>query len=208
MKTIMGNNRHRFQLLFVLLMLFVMGCGDRELDTVNSVGALRVYAKDPMHGLLRTRSFSTLVWKVNLLPREIAEEGGIALGASGAGTIHFVVNIAPGSAYRGGDVMTNGVASYETYADRMIQLNFRMGENVRLQVGSHELSPKLCHMENTYGLSDDRNLHIVFADPYLSTDLRQLPTMDLVITDWIFGTGISHYPFKSEHLQKIPVLTL
>jgi hypothetical protein len=176
---------------------------------VDNVDALKAFVWNPENGLVKTHAYEEVVWKVKLVPREM-QGSGMAIempnGKEGTGTLHFMVNVSVGNEYQAGDVMMAGVSTYEEYADRMIQLNFRLEERIRLHVGGKELAPVLFHMENTFGLTQDRNIHILFADPVLEQDLQVLPKLDLVIEDWVFETGISHFVFQEANLEKIPLL--
>jgi hypothetical protein len=202
----------KFQTPYIIIGILIVsmalaGCGQ---GYVNSVDGLKAYVWNPANGLVKTHAYNEVEWKVKLVPREVEESEQLIAESEKSvqrtGTVHFMVNVAAGRAYEAGDVMMAGVGNYEEYADRMIQLNFRLEEGVRLKVGGKELAPVLFHMENTFGLTQDRNIHILFADPILEPDLRSLPQLDLVIEDWVFGTGISHYVFQEAKLEKIPLL--
>lgn len=142
-----------------------------------------------------------LAWKAKMDFQAVSVETGDSAAV-------FILNIGPAAGSRTGDVMTHGVSGMEDYAARMETMNFRLEESIELRVGDRVLKPVFVHLENTYGLTNDRNLHLVFEGAGLGLPQEQPEDLDLVFDDPVFGTGINHFRFQREALNQLPRLAI
>ena len=120
-------------------------------------------------------------------------------------SLTFIITISPDD--REGeqfDIMYFNIENKEDYYERAHKLNFNISEYISLTTRKSEYAPVLHTLENTYGLSNSRNIYIVFSETADNGDLFSSKTLDLVFNDLIFETGISHFIFKKFDLTKIP----
>lgn len=75
-------------------------------------------------------------------------------------------------------------------------LNFSWDEQASLRCGKNEYKPVLSTLENTYGLTKDRNVILVFAPTERGdTEFWTAPELDLVLYTPHLGNGIQHFKF-------------
>lgn len=76
--------------------------------------------------------------------------------------------------------------------------------NARLICGDSIYLPVLAHMEQTHGLSATASLILVFA-PHTKADTAfgRTSQLDLVLDDRGMGTGIQHFRFAQNEVQRI-----
>ncbi|HET6243903.1 MAG: hypothetical protein H0V01_04455 [Bacteroidetes bacterium] len=103
------------------------------------------------------------------------------------------------------DVMRYGVKNYEEYKEKFISMNFDLTDFISLKIKDKKLSPVLINLENVYGLSKDRNVHLVFTTDE-KTNYTDFEELDLVYNDEIFETGINHFVFQKKDIESIPLI--
>ena len=195
----------------MIAMLGVLsGCGEKMVyEDVNAFKAAYYQAGS---GSVVEKVYGKLAWTCKLVPRELdALENPLAQSKPSAetgGELHFILHVGPSKEGSMGDVMVYGVSNEAEYAGRMMALNFGLREAVRLHVGEQTLEPVLVHMENTYGPTEGREIHLVFADAVLAQPVATLPDLDLVLYDEVFNTGISHFKYPALQLAQLPRLQL
>ncbi len=96
------------------------------------------------------------------------------------------------------DVVQRGIHSLEDYRERMTILNFRLDEAFFISLGDQKIYPTIVHMENTYGLTSGRIIHVVFGDPAVRRAVQAGIDLDFVFDDPVFQTGINHFLFKHD----------
>lgn len=182
----------------------ILGCGgEREVFEPE----LARYLSNPENGLVKTHKYDQVNWRIELMSSsDQSKRAGTNEAETSAKSLHFILTVSSGGAFKNSDVMMTGVGSYEEYADRMILLNFRMSEMIQLRIGERVVSPVISNMENTFGLTEDRKIHIVFADDSFPEQLSEFPEMDFVLNDQVFETGTSHFVFLKDELNRIPLL--
>lgn len=200
------NRIRTIQAFFFLALLGLLGTGcgiQRELDETEWMAFLA----NPENGLVKERQFENVVWRLQFgQAATMGLETQPSLSGQESKSLIFLLNVAPGRIYGGGDVMMNGAASYQAYDERMIQLNFRMQEMLRLNWKGKEYEPVLAHMENTFGLSQDRKIHVVFSSKDFPSQLSDFGELDIRLADQVFGTGINHFHYDAEEMSRIPML--
>ncbi len=126
-------------------------------------------------------------------------------------SLTFLLTIGPDEREdRQQDIMFQNISKYEEYAERMLTMNFEIGQYISLKTENGLYQPVLTNMENTYGLKKSRNILLVFApnDPEDSTNLMNATSYDLVYDDALFDLGINHFAFKREDIDNIPKLNI
>ncbi|MBI1289262.1 MAG: hypothetical protein GC178_16975 [Flavobacteriales bacterium] len=109
----------------------------------------------------------------------------------------FILTIGPGKKSKG-DVMTATVNDYEDYKELFDALNFRMNEFISLSAGEEELELLNFNLENTYGLTDYRNIYLVFSK---ESPKAKESMIKLSFDGDMFGVGKCNYLFDSETLN-------
>lgn len=111
--------------------------------------------------------------------------------------LSFLINIAPDGERVEGDIMYRGVADEAAFKRQAYELNFLWEEAVELRCGNARYRPVLSTLENTYSLTHDRNVLVVFVPEHESdTIFYGSSDLDLIIDDQWFGTGVQHFKFK------------
>jgi hypothetical protein len=203
-----------------LIVLIFAGCVARTRDHVD-LGFLEGYTRKAENGLTRARTVNGIRTTVSLIPPAIGalRELKGATDSCGPGLaqlialhddqLSFVLNLAADGEHAQGDVMYAGVNDAESYKRQAFNLNFSWDQYVELRCGDQRYVPVLSTLENTYGLTQDRNVILVFAPPLASDSaFYASETLDLVVHDEWFGTGSQHFKFQRADLQKVPAPTI
>jgi hypothetical protein len=101
------------------------------------------------------------------------------------------------------DIMYDGISNFKEYTQRALTLNFDLEKNVKLLINEQNYTPVLTSLENTYGLTKDRKVNIVFAPKHYKNEFEQATAFDFVYTDEIFGVGTLHFYFDKKNLAVI-----
>ncbi|MBL8001163.1 MAG: hypothetical protein JNL05_04295 [Flavobacteriales bacterium] len=189
-------------LLLLPLLLLGSGCAHAPL----SADELATYAADPEHGLLRKRTVSGITTTVRLVPPALAAQRmHLGQGEDMRKQLTVVVNIAPDMESYKGDVMRAGATDRVELFQQAFDLNFNWEEMIELRCGSRSYAPVLSTLENTYGLSRDRNVVLVFVPEHADDRaFYDSPEIELVLTDHVLGTGIQHFRFERKALLNVP----
>lgn len=106
----------------------------------------------------------------------------------------------------GTDVMYKGVSDLAGYSDRQAALNFNIENKLLLHSKTKSYRPVLASLENTYGLSKDIKVNIVFSPSASKEELFTASTFDVEYTDETFDLGTMHSFFEKENIhKKLPV---
>lgn len=104
-----------------------------------------------------------------------------------------------------GDIMYSNIISPEEYDNRLLELSFNIKQYIKLETESNSYVPVLHTFENTYGLSPNRGIYLVFAPGGKEQeDLLTSKELEFVFEDQLFMTGISCFVFKKNDLDNIP----
>lgn len=107
------------------------------------------------------------------------------------------------------DIMYDGISNFKEYAERALTLNFDMEKNVELRTPKSTYAPVLSSLENTYGLSKDRKVNLVFTPTSTKTELADAEHFDFVYSDETFEVGVLHFSFDKKKLQEqLPEITI
>ncbi len=94
------------------------------------------------------------------------------------------------------DLMQKDVAGYDDYRNRVVAMNFDLKSHIRLETPDTVLFPVIGTLENSYGLSSERKLLVVFEGKPEEV-LRGSEHFDIVFDDPVFGTGINRFSYRS-----------
>jgi hypothetical protein len=197
------------------LLLFALGsCGKK----INNMSDFSSYLNEQENGLTMRKAVNGVVITVQYLPPEYlalkeSRDSSLQQPASYDSLLSyyrrsesFIVTFGPDEAKGNqSDIMFDDVNNFQEYVDRSMELNFDMEEKIRLKTGDKEYAPVLSSLENTYGLSKDRKVNLVFT-PDKNTDNQQY---DFVYEDETFGVGTLHFSFDKKRIQEnMPVIAL
>ncbi len=166
------------------------------------------------NGLTRMRKANGIRTTVSLTPPVVGalrEAGDSAssermkeLVAAYSRQLYFVVNLSTDEDVPTSDVMLAGAQDMSSYKQQAYALNFGWSEMAVLRCGGTTYSPKLSTLENTYGLSKDRNVVLVFTpDGPDDREFFSSPIIELEITNDLFGTGIQSFKFQRDDLDRV-----
>jgi hypothetical protein len=200
-------------LLGVLLLL----CGCSNTSAPLGLNEMTIYANAPENGLVRSRDVQGIRTTVRLIPPQLEALRDRATNAADLGLalkqqdqqLCFLVNLGPDGTHFKGDVMYSGVRSKEDFLQQAYDLNFNWEAMVTLRCGDRTYAPVLSSLENTYSLTKDRNVMLVFV-PEATGDpaFYGSEQLELVIADEHLGTGIQHFTFDRAALRKVPQPTV
>jgi hypothetical protein len=196
-------------------------CSCTHTPSVVDLPFLEQYAREPGNGLIADHTTNGIHTTVRLVPGAI---GALREDLTAKDSCHarlkelldfhdkqlcFVLNLAPDTAHYKGDVMYAGVRTVEEFKEQAFALNFSWADEVELHCDSEVYRPVLSTLENTYSLTKDRNVVLVFS-PESRTDSAFFHSKDLelVVHDNWLGTGLQHFKFHRVDLQKVPAPTV
>lgn len=214
----------RTRALSPLLLLGLWAC-QSEAPSVRNERSLEAYARCADNGLVRSHTANGIITTVQLLPAGLCalREARAMVGAdscaldtayahalnSHAKQLTLIVNLAPSADAAGSDIMTAGVANEREFIQQAFDLNFNFDLRAELHCDGQRYEPVLSALENTYGLTKDRNITLVFvptdtADEHLSHSEH----IELTIDNDILGTGKQHFLFDRADLDRAPQPTI
>lgn len=208
-------NKHLYLCTGVCIFLLgLAGCQTK----IHTEKELYAWLNAPKNGFVRSKTVNGLRLTVKYLPPEyqvLQEVKNMqsankplldSLLAMYAKNHAFLLTIAPDKDNGGnGDIMYREVYNYSEYKARVLDMNFEMGKYITLKAGGRTFSPVLSTLENTYSLTEKRNIYLVFAGEKSQKELLNAPRLDLIFADELFHTGINHFVFKKENIQNLPL---
>lgn len=192
---------------FLLLSLIVQSCEHRP----SSLKEYAAYIADPKNGLSKEKKVLDVKISVKFLPpsylafreagagREFLKDSLFSLYKDG---MAFLITISPIVNTRGNDIMYRGIHDFQEFKQRAYLMNFKINEYISMQGVDSKFFPLLHNMENTYSLENNRKIYVVFSKADISEILKKEKTIDLVFDDVIFETGINHFQFEKENIEK------
>ncbi len=208
-----------FGISFFSFTIFIFGCQENKV-TIEDFAEYCAWVVNTENGLVKTKSISGIHLSVKYLPpeylayQELKDEENVTASDKERtlglykNNETFLLTIAPDEQERlGADIMQTGIRNYQEFSERASKMNFGMNEYVILITGDREFKPVLSNMENVYGLSNHRNISFVFAPEDENTIFKNTEKLDFVFNDEIFHTGISHFVFHRNSIEKIPRLS-
>jgi hypothetical protein len=177
---------------------------------------LQEYTSAEKNGLCRIRSANGIRTTVTLRPplldvlREVGDDTTTTKEAidelvhAYSTQMSFFVNLALDEETPTNDIMFAGVRDVTGFKEQAYALNFGWSDMALLRCGTRSYRPQLSTLENTYGLTKDRNVLLVFTptvkdDP----DFFTSPFIELEITNHWFGTGTQSFKFRRADMDKV-----
>ncbi len=206
------NSKHINLLLLIVCTLLYVSCATR----INTQAELFHWLHDADHGFVKSKQVGDYKLTAKYLPpdvlaylewrhdNEFDQERIDSLIRMHSNSVTILFTIEPREMNWQRDVMTDGVANYEAYRDRMMQLNFNVSEYFRLETAEASYIPVLANMENLYNLSGQRTLYLVFTPLNENDDLLSADQLKLKFSDAIFNTGINYFGFNRFEIEDIP----
>jgi hypothetical protein len=195
---------------FLLLLLCCSSC-EKKVSTLPDFSS---HINDQDHGFKVCRSVNGVLVSVLYLPPEyLAMKELTTNNTSGKlnydsllnfynNATSFIITFGPDETKKNtNDIMFDNINNLQEYTERSLKLNFEMENNVRLRTKNGEYAPVLSSLENTYGLSKDRKINLVFAGG-TDTDLKDSPYYDFVYADETFGVGTLHFNFDKNKIKE------
>jgi hypothetical protein len=101
--------------------------------------------------------------------------------------------------------MFRNISKYDDYKARTMTMNFEIEDLITLHTNDGDFKPVLANLENVYGLSNSRNIYVVFADQ-VSSGLDKATELDFIFDDELFDSGRNHFGFEKKNFDNIPHL--
>lgn len=117
-------------------------------------------------------------------------------------TYTFLLSFTPNQKIKNGSIMTLNVTDYEGYKERVYDMNFEFKSKIFVKTKTGNIYPVLADMENTYGLTQERKIHLVFP----KNEIVKEEEIDIIFDDDVFDTGRHHFVYTKKKLEEVPEL--
>lgn len=196
-----------FQNMMVVLMLWLCSCGKKQMNFESTKDYL-IWASDLSNGALKSKDVNGFKLSAKYLHPEflaIRECGTCSkseydsLQALYKTNLSFLVTIGPGEG-EVGDVMKANVTNYAEYSERFLKMNFEFDDRVKLLNEKTTEQLLVYSLENTYGLTDHRDMYLVFSN----SDSLNSPNgvVEMTVDGNLFGMGICKFRFDKADLNR------
>ena len=200
-----------------LLILFNLSACRQE-HRLQTEEDFYAWINEPENGLMQERYINNIHLEIKYLPNELLilqewqqhNRDTILLDSLKEQYQHaktFVLTIGPDErdGKKAEDILFKGIGTYEEYREKLLSLSFGIEAFVSLKVDDIELKPVLSHLENVYGLVNSRKINIVFVPQSAEQEsLLNSKDLDFTFNDEFFRTGIHHFIFRQDAINKIP----
>lgn len=201
-------------LLILPLLLFLLSCSNSSVSTYEEYVA---WLNDEDNGLVATKKSNGITIKVKYIPpdylayQELQGQSRVkkakidSLVESYNKSLTFLMTIGVDGKLKEGDVMFQDVRDYESYKERLYAMNFDVEHLTTLKLGNKTYRPVLSGLENVYGLTESRNITLVFVpEEQKEKVFYASESLQFSFDDEIFNTGINHFTFSREDLDNVP----
>ncbi|MBI5539681.1 MAG: hypothetical protein HY951_06450 [Bacteroidia bacterium] len=191
------------------------GCKKSDPETYNEYLS---WINDPDNGYIKERRVWGIVYQARYLPSDylvlkdlkdktIDLKNTDSLFSIYDSCLTIMLTIGPNNELQEKtDLFMNGVKDLNEFKERVQLLSFNMSEQIKLKTGNLISKPVLYNYENIYGLKPDRDFIFVFAPESLSQkEFYSSDTLDVIYEDKIFGTGIHHFIFLRNQINRKPL---
>ncbi|MEM7162994.1 MAG: hypothetical protein AAF487_11215 [Bacteroidota bacterium] len=205
-----------YSLLILVFCIVLTSCSKQE---INNFQEFDEYINNIKNGLLKSKNINGYNVSVVYLPKEYLAIKELqtdqnknylhAVKEYGEG-LNFILRIEPDGINRTQDLILSDVKSYEEYKEKFTLLAFQLREQILIKCGELELVPRIAMMEPVYQLKSGRDFNIVFA-PANENERNQIFStnqIDFQFEDNFFSTGMNHFVFDKQDIQKIPTINL
>ena len=195
----------------VIAVVFCCSCGKK----ISSVNEFNSFINDAKNGLKISKSVNGVTLSVIYTPPEYltlkemesnnykGKEKYDSLLANNKASASFLMIFGPDESKENkDDIMYKGLKNFKEYVERAMTLNFDLEQLVTLNTGSNNYLPVLSSLENTYGLSKDRKVNIVFSSIKGQKKLSEETKYDFVYEDETYDIGTLHFEFDKKEIEK------
>ncbi len=188
-----------------LLIVVTIGFSHCKPSYPQDIKSYRQYLSDPDHGFIKIRKAGPFIFTLKYLPASylamseteyMTHPDFDSLLNYYSPNLHFLFTIAPNPEKAAGDVTYSSIETFDAYDSRQQMLNFRLKDYWSLQTPSGTLNPVLTQYENTHGLTEYRNIHLVFSPSETNITLRDDLPWTITFRDEIWGTGINRWSWE------------
>lgn len=201
----------------VLALILMCSCGDTSL---SSYEAYLGWLDNVDNGLTMTKEAGGITIKVKHLPsnylayQDLVNESMVqktkadSLIESYDKSLTFLLTIGVDGDAKKGDIMYQGVSDYEEYKKRLYEMNFDIENYISLNIAGKKYRPVLSQLENVYGLTDSRNITLVFVpETKEEKSFYEADEIKLTYNDNLFSSGINHFTFNRTDINNSPLFT-
>lgn len=200
-----------------LSLLILASCGQKAITSFEDYLA---WLNDEENGLVMSKEAGGISIKVKQLPsnylayQDLIKQSTIkkteadSIIKSYDKSLTFLMTIGVDGDVKKGDIMYQGVKDYEEYKRQLYAMNFDIENDITIKIDGKTYRPVLSNLENVYGLTESRNITIVFVPEtekeqsfYLSEEVQ------FSYEDELFDTGINHFTFYRENINNSPTFT-
>jgi len=196
---------------FCLLIIFCSSCG-KEISTLSEFNS---FVSDSENGLKVSKSVNGVLISVIYTPPEYislkemelhgfkGKEKYDSLLNNNKASASFLMIFGPDeSKGNKDDIMYTGLKNFKEYVERAMTLNFDLEQQITLSTEENDYLPVLSSLENTYGLSKDRKINIVFTSLKEQKNLKEAMKYDFIYSDETYDVGILHFEFDKEKIEE------
>lgn len=207
MMTIQGNK------LFLLLFLFIISCTQKSVN--NEADYLR-WINDEENNIIVNKYSNNFKLSLKYLPPEYSAYRELkslynytqndidSLTDYYSKSMSFIFSLGPDEEHSNKNIMFYKVFDEVSFKERVQELNFGFSTYFSLNYNNVKLPPVLYLMENTYEVSNTRSFYIVFVPESEYMQFDNISEFEIVFHDEIFDTGITHFKFNKDVLNRIP----
>ncbi|PCJ89985.1 MAG: hypothetical protein COA57_00085 [Flavobacteriales bacterium] len=201
------------KILAAIWLITLLACNEK----LSSEKEMYQWFNEPENGLMKTKAVNGIKLTVKYLPVEYLaykELNGMdgydktvrdSIMDTYDSSYTFLLTIGPDEeSGEDFDIQRLDITNYSEYKDRVMSMNFHIGDCLILRTEHGEFKPVLSAMENVYGLSKHRNIYIVFSPSHEKSELLDVQTFDLIFNDELFETGINHFVFQKTDFEAVP----
>lgn len=202
-------------MLIVTMMATMMSCGGQsEVDTYEEY---LKWLNDEENGLVKNKQAGGITLKVKQLPsdylvyQDLSQEKSItktmvdSIKKRYDQSLTFLMTIGVEEGKKGGDIMYRGIKNYKEYKERLMTMSFDIENYITLKMNGNTYRPVLSNLENVYGLTESRNIMLVFVPETKEDNIfYTAQEMQFTFDDELFDTGINHFKFKREDINQTP----
>lgn len=196
--------------LYSTVVIFILSCGQNDEKRIQNVYK---WINDEDNGLKKTKIIDDVQITVKYLPAELqayrdleeneAKSNFDSLVRSYSHQKSFMVSFK--SMDDSKNIMYKDVSDKDDYDQRIKDLSFDIGRKLKMTICGSDLRPTLFHYEPNYGSSKTANIYVVFSgEKVMNCD----DAFNIAYYDHVFGTGISHFTFKQNDINRIPKLKI
>jgi hypothetical protein len=188
----------------MLSLIVVCGCSQGH---TSDEGEYLSWLNDPDHGLVQVRAINGLHITVKYMPpdyrayRELGESESShdreVVEKRCEGSVNLLLSIS-----RDTTAPSRGEIDPHMVIQQGMILNEEIKEHLSLRADGIPHAPVITALDNNAGMSGVINITAVFVDEQPQGKLLHAKQYDVIFDDRMFGTGISHFLFSREAIDR------